>query len=439
MIANPDLPVVVHETCRVCPQARLVPLFDLGALHLSAFPAAAEDLDPYPRVPLRLMGCPRCQLVQLQHTTPFPWLFNADYGYRSGVNEAMIAELHDVVRGALRALGGHAKAEELIALDIGANDGTLLGAYPPGVLRVAVEPSPAWHRELEAQAHYVVAEAFPVVDPSPGTARLLATLHGKVGVITAIAMAYDLEDPLAFFRAARELLAPEGVMVVQFQDLLGMLEQTAFDCVCHEHLEYYSVWALAGIAAQAGLKVVDVEGRAVNGGSLRVTLRHLGRHTWPEERDGIDRVVRQLQREQDAGLTMTSGVEAAFGAFRWRVGVAAQQIHGTVREILDQGGTIDLYGASTKGNTLLQVVGLGAGEIRQALERTPQKWGRFVGRTGIPIVPEEVGRRDPATVWLVPVWQFRDGILVREAEYLARGGRMVFPLPTVEIVQGAAV
>lgn len=430
--------VQTNDYCRACRAAdptsldRLRPVLPLGAFDLSAFPVRGAGR-PYPQVPLTLCVCPRCTLVQLRHTTPFSWLFGGQYWYRSGVNEMMRAELASVAAyaaGTARVLRG----DNAVVVDIGANDGTLLTAYRQlgllGVHRVAFEPSAVDDATLRERCESHYAQPFP--PENPGT---LNQLTGKVSVITACAMIYDLDDPVSFFCEIERLLTPDGVCVVQFQDLLQMLERTAFDCICHEHLEYYSLYALATLLNHCGLWVTDVEPRAINGGSLRVTIRKRGAGGHGA---GGQRVLAWLQREADADLGTVEGVQRRLGQFAGAMGRMRQQIRGVLAEARAQGLTVDLYGASTKGNTLLQYLGLDRTHLRQAWERSLEKVERQVGYTGIPIVDESAGRHDPPGLLLCTIWQFREAILAREAQYLSQGGAILFPLPGAEVVRVAA-
>lgn len=425
---TPPLRPTTRNTCRACVDAPpLERLFDLGDLYLSGFPGDAGAPAEFPKVPLTLMVCPRCWLVQLRHTTPFSWLFGREYWYRSGVNEAMRDELADVVDDA-RSRVGTLERDDLV-LDIGANDGTLLSHYGKRAIRMAFEPSSSLNPLLRPHADLLFADAFP-----PEAPQVLADLHrydGRVKIITAVAMVYDLEDPHRFFAHVADLLAPDGVIVLQFQDLLQMVEKTAFDCICHEHLEYYSLYSLATLLNAHRLDVVDVTPRAINGGSLRVIVKKRNGSPWT--REGTDRVLAQVKREYQAGLS-SDQIYATFRRFAERIDEARTQVRASIDYVRGQGGTIDLLGASTKGNTLLQVFDLDQRHIRRAIERSPEKIGRFVGQTGIPIVGEAVGRVDAADLWLSPIWQFKEGLIRREQAYLAQGGSILFPLPMMQVV-----
>lgn len=406
------------KRCRVC-DGPLDSILCLGDLLVSGFPESLEIAPP--KAPLDWCQCRICGLVQLGHTVPADQLFRDQYWYRSGVNETMRAELADVVEKAVDHVGMLRSAD--VVLDVGANDGTLLAEYPlhahyEDAVRIGIEPAKNLYATCRRHCDVLVADFFP---------QALAQLPGikrRVKILTSIACFYDLDDPLAFVEAVAAQLHPDGVWVVQFQDLDAMIRATAFDNIVHEHLFYPGLAAIERMIAPFDLKVVDAERRTINGGSLRLTIQHAR-----ADRRVADTV--QAQRLREAQTEFWQTLER----FAWRVGQVRAQITAAIGSLATQ-GPIDLYGASTKFNTLAQYCGLDGTVIRQAWERSPEKWGRQT-ITGIPIVSEDQGRRDPPAALLAGIWQFRDAILEREAAYLQAGGTIVFPLPSVDIIGGA--
>lgn len=414
--------------CRVC-QGALVTMLDLGRLRPSEFPLPTDALAA--PVPFEFCRCERCGLVQLRHTLPPDQMFRDRYWYRSAVNETMVAELADVVAQAIARVGPIDSTKEFV-VDIGANDGTLLAEYKRHegtrhVPRVGFEPARNLQANLAKHAELVIEDYFP-----RGLARLPG-MNAQVKICSSIACFYDLDEPAKFVEAIAELLHPQGVWIVQFQDLDQMCKANAVDNVCSEHLCYYSLAAIERLIEPYGLMVCDAEVRAINGGSYRLYIAKGDGHDCHPQRawDGLARV--SALRHAEAGCESWETLER----FAWRVGQTRQQIQAAVAAVIARGGVVDLYGASTKANTLLQYCGLDGTVIRQAWERSPEKWGRTTV-TGIPIVSEDEGRARPPDVLLVGIWQFREAVLQREAEYLERGGRMLFPLPEVDIVQEAA-
>jgi NDP-4-keto-2,6-dideoxyhexose 3-C-methyltransferase len=402
--------VMIYEErqCRGC-GGELETILDLGTLALSTF-LNVGDLLPQ-QVPLDLCACCQCTLVQLRHTT-HPDLMFRQYWYLSSINETMRDELADIV----------AKARQIVTLepgdkviDIGANDGTLLAAYTEDVTRIGYEPALNLQETLKSRVDLAVPDYFPGDYPVLG--------HGAK-VITSIAMFYDLDDPQKFVEAIAATLHSDGVWIVQFQDLDQMIKATAFDNICHEHLIYYSLETFEDLISYHGLKVVKAEKRAINGGSYRLYVRWSNHATDPS----VD-ALRQLE----------SGCQdwATFYNFAWRAQMVQTQIKSVVDHLQSVGKVVDIYGASTKFNTIAQCCAITGNNVRQAWERSPAKFGLHTV-TGIPIVDEVAGRLDPPDALLVGIWQFRESILHRERSYLDQDPRhaLIFPLPHVEVVVG---
>ena len=407
---NDAVSVTTLTGCRVC-GARLQTILDFGPLHVSAFPTPTEP-DSL-RAPLDLCRCASCGLVQLRDAVDPAYLYQ-EYWYRSGVNETMVEELRDIVAKAMDWSNG--LPEGAVVVDIGANDGTLLEGYGTGYLtRVAYEPAANLQQAVLAHTDICVPQVFP---PIAG----YLPKDGSVSIVTSIACLYDLADPVAFAKAVARLLAPTGLWIIQLQDLHQMIRSTAFDNACHEHVTYLSLGSIHRIVSAAGLRVTHVERRAINGGSLRVYVQHADQ--------SADRSVGEFiiaEAECESWVTLNRFAHAT----RERI----SQIKGLVDHLKARDRLIDLYGASTKANTLLQVCGLGGRQIRQAWERSPEKWGRRTAGSGIPIVSEEIGRVRPPDALLVGIWQFREAILRREAAYAGSGREVIFPLPVVEVVR----
>jgi NDP-4-keto-2,6-dideoxyhexose 3-C-methyltransferase len=399
--------------CRSCGTI-LAPVLSLGPIYLSDFPRSAGTR-AHPPVPLDLTRCtnPACTLVQLAHTTPPDWMFR-QYWYRSNVNESMRAELADIVRDATSRvdLPHHA-----VVVDIGANDGTLLQQYPQGLTTVAWEPAANLYEALRPHANVLYPEYFHVEADSWG-------LESKARIISVVACFYDLDDPHVFLEGITRILHPEGVLVIQQAYLPAMLAATAFDNLCHEHLTYQDLRSLEAMLEPHGLRVFDVVERAINGGSFRALIGFADH--W-----GAREAVEALRRKE---LAFYADRPRVFEAFAHKVERVKAQLQAILAMYTAKGATVDLLGASTKGSTLIQYCGLDARTIRQAWERSPEKWGRYYSVSAIPIVSDEEGRKDPPAVLLSTIWQFRDSLLAREAEYLSKGGRIVFPLPHVETV-----
>lgn len=394
--------------CRLCgPDLEM--LFSIPAPIISAFPPAGTDLAALPRSPLDVLRCRFCGFVQLRHSVD-PATLYGEYWYESGINTRMRDELAEITTAARYFLPDLHPGDAV--LDIGANDGTLLKTYPDYLHRVAVEPSATFKLPLASFCDSMVQDTFPQCwNRIP---------HRSYKIITSIACFYDIDTPVWAAEEIRALLHPYGVWVCQFQDLDQQIRAGAWDNFCHEHIGYYTLATFRDVCQRAGLKVVDVQRSAINGGSLRVFVQ---RPHAPER----PTVQEQLQREAE---TTADGRWA--GPFAARIQRNVAQIRAMV-EIAREAGPLALYGASTKGNTLLQVLDLPEGTVSAAWERNPRKVGRMTV-TGVPIISEEEGRKDPPPALLTTIWQFKDQIIQREQETL-RTTRLILPLPEATLVE----
>jgi NDP-4-keto-2,6-dideoxyhexose 3-C-methyltransferase len=412
---RPD--AITRSTCRSCSSPNLDPAMDLGNLYVSNF-TDVPDSDRWPRVPLELLLCHNCGLVQLRHTTPGEWLYNR-YWYKSGVSATMRAALADIAEKASK-FSGLDRGDRV--LDIGCNDGTLLRSYHvEGIQRTGFEP-----------AENLICEAVVGTDRIVnGFFSARPVLGEQFRVVTSIAMFYDLEDPNTFVADVASVLLEEGVWIIEMHYLPQVLARNAFDSICHEHLEYYSLAALEVLLERHGLVVADAETNDVNGGSLRVYVvhRHSPAASIPARRERVEAL---RLRERSANLAKIR----TYKEFRDRVGRIGARLRPYLENERQRNHEISVYGASTKGNTLLQVFGLDRGLIRSAAERNPEKWGKYTVGTWIPIISEAEARAH-ANDFLVLPWHFLGEIQTRERDFLSRGGKLIVPLPTPYTIDSA--
>jgi hypothetical protein len=358
-----------------------------------------------------------CGLVQIRHTVPGAILYQS-YWYRSGVNATMTRNLHSIARAVEERIG--LAAGDLI-VDIGCNDGTLFDGYADRDVRfLGFDPSDV--------TRYAVDKGYDVVRDFY-SARALRQRYPdrRAKVITSIAMFYDLEDPASFVRDVSEALAEDGIWVMELHYLPLMLQQNAFDVIVHEHLEYYSLAVLERLFAEAGLEVVDGELNDINGGSIRLFIAHSGR------RETAPEAAARLQELRVREFEMALDAPAPYEEFADNVRLVRDELKELCQSIVAEGKTIHVYGASTKGNTILQYAQLDRQLIPFAADRNPDKWGSET-RTGIPVISEEESREMRPDFYLVLPWHFLDEFIEREHEYLERGGRFIIPLPQVRVI-----
>jgi hypothetical protein len=254
----------------------------------------------------------------------------------------------------------------------------------------------------------------------------------KMDVITSIAMFYDLEDPVAFARAVRDFLAPDGLWIVEMSYMPRMLETNSYDTICHEHLEYYSLAVIETVLDRAGMKVVRVAMNDINGGSIRCYATHaecfrFSRKEWLRSLDAL--------RQEEFDLALDT--DRPYRNFQERINVHREHLTSTLRKLKADGKRIHIYGASTKGNTILQWCGIDRFIIDYAADRNPDKHGARTLGTDIPIISEEESRALRPDYYLVLPWHFKAEFLEREKATLERGAGLIFPLPTIEIVKKA--
>lgn len=402
--------------CRLCGGTLLAPVCNLGLLASCGVFPAASDPDP-DRAPLELVRCDDCGLAQLRHDFDGDELFRDAYGYRSSLNESMARHLGTIARSALDR--AQPKASDIV-LDIGANDGTSLSFYPPTLTRIGIDPTIGRFDKYYPAGILRAADFF-----SEQSFRKLAG-DAKARIITSIAMFYDLPDPNAFVAAIRSVLAPDGLWALELSYLPAMMDANSFDTICHEHLEYYCLSQIERLLARHDLRVFDVALNDVNGGSFQVwACRTEGPH--PENTAALNAL---RQRERDEGYESGEALKS--------LPIRIEQARKDAMEFLSaaraEGKLVHGYGASTKGNTTLQVCGIDSELLPAIADRNSDKHGCRTPGSNIPIISEEESRAAKPDYYFVLPWHFRSAFVEREQDFLNRGGKLVFPLPRLEIV-----
>jgi SAM-dependent methyltransferase len=402
----------------------LTEVIDLGDLYISNFYSQVE-LDA-PKAPLRLGIGEESGLLQLMDPFERPPLYQ-QYWYRSGTNETMSRQLNDVVNAAREWV--YLRSGDIV-LDIGCNDGTLLSHLPEslGVTRIGIDPA-----ENLAESARAVCDAHGVgfFDKD-----LFMDLSGgrQARLITSIAMFYGVPDPLAFVNDIADCLTDDGVWVLQLSYTPLMIKQNAFDNICHEHIYYYTLLSLKYLLDQANLEIIDVEFNDTNAGSFRIISCKKGQgHRFATMflRDiGLYRVQATLAYERQQRFDEPD----IYHDYMRQINDLKTSTLELLTDLTRQGKRVLGYGASTKGNTLLQFYGLGPEVIDAIAERQPQKYGLYTAGSWIPIISEdEMRSREPDYLFVLP-WHFMTEFLEREAPFVEDGGRFIVPLPALQIV-----
>lgn len=403
--------------CRISDSTNLISVLNLGHQTLTGvFPKnPAENIT---KGPLELAWCPDSGLLQLRHSYDSSEMYGDNYGYRSGLNQSMVNHLKDKVAYLERMFPLDAGD---IVVDIGSNDATTLKMYNTrNVRRIGIDPTGHKFSEYYPEDVTLVPDFF-----SRDSYRSVE--KGQAQLVTSIAMFYDLDSPIEFARQVESILADDGVWHFEQSYMPSMLRTNSYDTICHEHLEYYSLAVVKSILELAGMRLVDVGMNAVNGGSFAVTAAKLSNTSIRANHAVIDWLLGQEDR-------MGLNTPRPYREFEERVFRHRDDLTRLIRALNADGKKILGYGASTKGNVVLQFCGLTPNEIPAIAEVNPDKFGCYTPGTNIPIISEEEARAMKPDYFLVLPWHFKDGILRREKEYLAAGGKMIFPFPEIEIV-----
>ncbi len=412
-----------RTTCRICGSDKLTPVLDLGEQCLASVFAAGEPPEwlkqPYPLELVRCADPDGCGLVQLGHSIA-PQVLYRHYGYRSGVNEIMRRNLTDIAQ----------TAEQMVSLragdtvcDIGCNDGTFLEALSTkGVDKLGIDPAENVIRFARNKGIDVVCDFFsrPVYEKArPGV---------KAKIMASIAMFYDLDDPGGFVRDIAAVLADDGVWVMEMAYFPFMLKNNSFDAICHEHLEYYCLRQLEWLLDRYHLNIHRVKFNNINGGSIRLFIRKAAAGPVPEV---TLRALKQI-RKKEASLRLDTHLP--YEAFYQSALAIRQDLKCLLDNIREKGKTVYAYGASTKGNTILQFCDIDNRLVRKAADRNPDKWSSRTPATHIEIISEQQAREEKPDYFLVLPWSFISVFKKREAAFLQQGGKFILPLPTVRIL-----
>lgn len=316
----------------------------------------------------------------------------------------MVSSLKDVVDSAMEMVG---LLPSDSVLDIGCNDGTMLAMYPPNVIKIGVDPSEVFDPACDIYINDFIENAD------------LSGVNAKI--ITAIAMFYDLDAPGVMLEKVVGCLDRNGVFIVQMTDLAGMLTVNAWDNIVHEHIAYYSLRVLVNLFKQNGLDIFDVQYNDVNGASIRISACHRG------VRPIHPLVHESLEIESKVLDTLLPTLSSRIKNIKWKVRTF---INGVVASSM----TVDVLGASTKGNTLLQACQIDSRVIRQAAEVNKRKVGLCTAGSNIPIVHQDQSLADPPDIYLVLPWHFIEFFKVKFADYLEGGGAFLVPMPEPRLI-----
>ncbi len=413
------LEIVEHKSCRSCGKKGLEPILSLGDQYVVNFLDSPDQ--KVIKAPLELELCNKtkggCGLVQLKHTVPADFLYRK-FWYKSGVNQSMKDALHDISQNAQK--WADPKPGEIV-VDIGANDGTLLRGYDDkNLVLVGFEPATNLINDAKVDTTLIINDFFNFNSFNKEFP------NKKAKIVTSIAMFYDLENPKSFVNDVKKILDDNGIWIIQMNYLMSMLELNAFDNIVHEHLEYYSLSSLENLLKMYNLEVFEIEINEINGGSIRTYIKHKDCKKYSKSK----KISEILDKERKMGLDEIE----PYHQFAERIKELKKKTYDFIKDEVSKGKTIYIYGASTRGNTLLQFYNLDHRLIKAAADRNPMKWGKEIVGAGIPIISEEQARKEKPDYFLVLPWYFIDEFKKRESDYLKNGGKFIVPLPEFQII-----
>lgn len=404
------------QNCRIANKPDLIPVIDLGNHSLCGhFPATRDEV--VPKAPLRLGLSQSSGLLQLMDTPPIDEMYGDNYGYRSGLNVSMVRHL-DQTREKLVSQASVMPGD--VVLDIGSNDGTLLNGYSSDLFRVGIDPtiskfSKYYNEGIIRHADFFSAESF-----------LRITSGTKAKIITSISMFYDLPDPQIFCNEIAQSLHESGIWYFEQSYMPSMLRTNSYDTICQEHIEYYSLSVVKNLVETAGLRIIDVNFNSINGGSFAVSAAHKDSPYKPK----YEIINWMLKIEERMKLSEPT----IYREFERKAYAHKRDLCELLTALNLSGSRVAGYGASTKGNVILQFCGLTSDDLYAIADINEDKHGKFTPGTGISISSEESVKSEKPDYLLVLPWHFRTHILDREASYLRQGGKLIFPLPEIEIV-----
>ncbi len=395
------------KKCRLCKKDNLNKVYSFGNFYVSNFVKKSEIKSSI-KAPLELVHCKNCDLLQLRHSAPQELLYRGFYWYKSGITDTMKKALKEIYNVGVK----YAKLKRNdCVLDIGANDGTLLKYFRKNRIKtIGCEPAKNLKKELKKNCDIVMSDFWNYENFKK---LIKKNQISKPKLITAIGMFYDLENPSKFIRDINLALDDNGVFIAQLMCLKSMIEKNDLGNICHEHLEYYSYKSLIYLFEKNGFQIIKVEENEINSGSYRIYCKK--------------KKSKSIIYKEKANLTETK-------KFIARIIKIRDKCKSFIQREIKKGKTVMVYGASTKGNTILQFFGLDNKLIRYAAERTPQKWGKYTVGTGIKIISEREARKLNPDYFLVLPVAFINEFIKRESKWLKKGGKFIVPFPNFRVI-----
>jgi hypothetical protein len=400
------------KNCRSCKSTKLTKVYSLGKQTLTGIFPPKKNLK-ITKGELSMLFCKKCKLLQLEHNFDSNEMYGENYGYMSSLNKSMESHLKLKAISLLKKY--NLKTNDCI-LDIGSNDGTFLSFFSKKLKLFGCDPtikkfSHLYRKDINKLPYFFSSKYFK---------------EKKFKLITSIAMFYDLPDPLDFAQQIHSVLDRSGIWHMELSYMPMMIKNRSYDTICHEHLEYYSLKSLKYLLNAANLKIINLSFNQINGGSIELDIAHK-KSKFKECKHLINWV---LESER---VNKYNEIEKQKLFFK-----ECENHKYLLKKLLNtlkkQNKKILGYGASTKGNVLLQYCKIDSKIVDYVAEVNSFKFNKFTPGTNIKIISEKEAKQKKPDYFLVLPWHFKDHIIKREKEYLKKGGKLIFPLPDIEIV-----
>ncbi len=402
------------KECRICKKKKIKKLFSLGNLCFTGkFPSVNQEIK---KKPIDLVICKSCKLVQLGHNFDLKYLYGPDYGYRTGINKTMLQHVKNVVKDLSKK--AKLKRKELV-LDIASNDASLLNFYNKNIISFGIDPILNKYKKNYKNINFKIADFF-------SANKIRNFTNKKFKIITALSVFYDAEDPNKFVKDAKNLLSKDGIFLLEFADLASIIKNKMFDTICHEHLEYYSTNVIINLCEKHKLRVFDIKENNINGASKQYFICHLN----SKYKDNKKIITSILNSENKLKLTD----ENTYKKFIKLINKSRLKLLNFLKKVKNSGKIVHGYGASTKGNVLLQFFKIDSKIIDFIAERNETKYNLYTPGTKIKIISETLSRFNKPNYYLVLPWHFKKEILIREKEIRKKGTKFIFPLPEFKVI-----
>ena len=403
------------KNCRNCKNTELFDLFSLGKISFTGRFSNTIHQN-VPKAYLNVLMCKKCKLVQLDRNFDLNYLYGKSYGYRTGINKTMTDHVKKIVSkcSALVKL----KSKQYV-LDIGSNDATLLNFYANDIIKVGVDPLVNKYKKFYKKINYKISNFFKIKDIEK------IKIKKKFKIISALSVFYDLRDPNKFIKEIKKILNDKGVFVLEHVDLYYIIKNNIFDTFCHEHLIFYSSKIIIEMMKNNGLKVFNHEYNEINGGSSRYYICH------SKTNFKVSKNIKKVLLKENL---QSIELKKTYKVFFTKILNEKIKLIKLIKKIKNEEQDIHGYGASTKGNVLLQFYNINNKVVNYIADRNPLKWNSFTPGTRIKIISESQSRKIKPHFYLVLPWHFKNEILIREKNIRKKGTKFIFPLPKVRVV-----